>query len=268
MKFFLMVFLSVSSMFLLAEDKKFVFVTASYNNAQWCEKNLISIFKQKHTDWRLIYTDDCSTDGAVDLVKKCIETFDMQDKVELICNEKREGHLANQYKSIHTCEDDEVIVILDGDDWLAHDEVLNYLNETYQDDNIWLTYGSYERLIPGYPKCFCSAVPEEVVKNNTIRKYTWCLSHLRTFYAGLFKHIKKEDLMFEDAFFPMAVDLATMYPMFEMAGIHHKYIEDILMIYNNDNSLNLVNINQATRKKYVKAIKKMNSYQKLTQAPC
>jgi glycosyltransferase involved in cell wall biosynthesis len=257
----------IFSMLLIAEDKSFVIVAASYNNTQWYQKHLVSIFNQDYDNWRLIYIDDCSPDGTGYFVNNFIVQHNMQNKVTLHCNVERIGHLVNQYQAIHSCENNEIIVVLDGDDWFAHNGVLSYLNEVYQDDNVWLTYGSYERLIPGYPKCFCFAVPEEVVKNNTIRKHTWCLSHLRTFYAGLFKHIKKEDLMCEGAFFPMAVDLATMYPMFEMAGVHHKYIEDILMIYNNDNSLNLANINQAKRKKYVKIIKKMTPYQKLIKVP-
>ena len=39
--------------------------------------------------------------------------------------------------------DDDVIVSLDGDDWLANDYVLKKLNEVYEREDCWLTYGSY-----------------------------------------------------------------------------------------------------------------------------
>ncbi|MEX0849102.1 MAG: glycosyltransferase family 2 protein [Candidatus Dependentiae bacterium] len=222
---------------LIAEDKRFVIVAASYNNAQWYQKHLVSIFNQDYDNWRLIYIDDCSTDGTGYLVNDFIIQHNMQKKVMLDCNVERVGHLANQYQAVHSCQNNEIVVVLDGDDWLAHNGVLSYLNEVYQDDDVWLTYGSYEAASPPYPQ-YCAEIPDKVIEDNSIRKHTWVLSHLRTFYAGLYKKIDLNDLCLDGTFFPIVVDLAIMYPMFEMAAGRYKYISQVLVTYNNLNDLN------------------------------
>ena len=89
---------------------------------------------------------------------------------------------------------------LDGDDWFAHDMVLERLNEIYADPEIWLTYGSYiEYPNYGYSVAnFAQPVPKRIFEKQSIREYTrkhWCFCQLRTFYASLFKKIKIEDPM-------------------------------------------------------------------------
>jgi glycosyltransferase involved in cell wall biosynthesis len=219
------------------EQKSFVVVTASYNNKEWYQRNLESIFNQDYKNWRLIYINDCSIDGTGELVEAFIAANAKQDRVKLINNTKRQGHLYNQYYAIHSCAKDEIIVIVDGDDWLAHTHVFSYLNKIYQDPNVWMTYGQF-----WYFKKdklgFCKKVPNKIIKNNLIRDYPeWVLSHLRTFYAGLFHLIKIEDLYYHDDFFPMSADLAVMYPLFEMAAERAQFISKILYIYNDANPI-------------------------------
>ena len=82
------------------------------------------------------------------------------------------------------------------------------------------------------------AVPDEVINANGFREYDWVTTHLRTFYAGLFKRIKKEDLFFEGRFYPVSGDMAMMFPMLEMAGLHAKHLDHLAYVYNIDNPLN------------------------------
>lgn len=221
----------------LPELTSFVIMTASYNNIEWLERNLNSIFAQNYANWHLVYVDDCSTDGTPDAVQAHIDKQGKSDKVTLIRNDQRHGHMYNQYHAISAVAADKVIVIVDGDDWLAHNEVLSYLNSIYQSQDVWLTYGQFwywqkNRL------GICRKLPDAVIKNNEIRTYPrWVTSHLRTFYAGLFHKINKEDLMYGDAFVPMCADIAAMFPMLEMAGQHMRFIEEILYIYNDANQL-------------------------------
>lgn len=164
----------------------------------------------------------------------------MEHKVTFIKNKERKRHLYNQYHAIHSCHDHEIIVIVDGDDWLAHKDVLSYLNSIYANQNVWLTYGhyrNYKAKTLGFPR-FIS--PEKIAQSSfrkTFRNKLFPFSHLRTFYAGLFNKIRKKDLMDEGSFFPAAADLATMFPMVEMAHLHMKFIQKVLLIYNDVNSL-------------------------------
>lgn len=221
-----------------AHDHHFVVVVASYNNEQWCRGNLESLFAQTYTNWHLIYTNDASTDKTDELVRAYVAERGMEHKTTYILNQTRCRQLANQYRAIHTCDDSSIICILDGDDRFAHPGVLERLNKEYQDPQVWLTYGSFKTTHPGYITP-CKTVPASVVQNNSIRSYRWCLSLLRTFRAGLYKKIHKEDLMLNGDFFVACSDVATMIPMFEMAHGRYKYITEVLCIYNNGNSLNI-----------------------------
>ncbi|MBS1986427.1 glycosyltransferase [Candidatus Dependentiae bacterium] len=220
-----------------SETTSFVIVTASYNNIEWFERNLSSIFAQAYDNWRLVYIDDCSTDGTVDAVRAYVDACDKSDKVTLIRNAQRHGHMYNQYHAIHAVAPESVIVIVDGDDWLAHNNVLRYLHTIYSAGDAWLTYGQFwywqkNRL------GICRKLPDAVIKNNDIRSYPrWVTSHVRTFYAGLFQRIQLEDLQYKGAFVPMSADVAAMFPMIEMAGEHIRFIEEILYIYNDANQL-------------------------------
>lgn len=250
------------------EKKSFVVVTASFNNIQWFEKNLSSVFQQDYEEWRMIYIDDCSTDGTAEAVKHYISAHGMDHKVSVIVNLERSGHLINQYKAIHSCRDDEIIIILDGDDWLAFNGVFSLLNLVYQNPNVWITYGSYKTLKHSASKCVCEAIPESIIQQNGIRKYKWVASHLRTFYAELYKKILMKDLLYQGAYFPACVDLATMFPMLEMAGHRHRFVSDVLVIYNNASELNFHARRDGLQNKFGKIIRNMPRYKLLSGLTC
>lgn len=127
-----------------AEELPIVIIVASYNNRNWYTKNLDSIRMQNYTNFRTIYIDDCSTDDTGELVRQYIMEYSLESHVTLIHNSINKGALANQYHTIHDCNDDEVIIIVDGDDWLAHANVLRHINQAYTDPNVWLTYGQFQ----------------------------------------------------------------------------------------------------------------------------
>lgn len=218
-------------------EKPFVIITASYKNKDWYKRNLDSVFNQEYTNYRIIYVDDNSPDSTGDLVEAHTKQQQQEHKMTLIKNTERVGALANIYKAAQLCRKDEIIVLLDGDDWLAHEYVLAHLNEVYQDPHVWITYGQF-LWFPFSLEGFSHNTPSDVILNNSFRSAAWSATHLRTFYAALFQKIKKEDLMYGDRFYPMTWDLAIMYPMMEMAGFHSKFIPEILYVYNSENSIN------------------------------
>ena len=111
---------------------------------------------------------------------------------------------------------------------------------------------------------YCQKFPDDVpYQNRIIEIINWFTSHLRTFYAWLFKKIKIDDLKYENKFFPMAWDLAIMFPMFEMADGKFMFIEDILYVYNYDNSLNDCKVNKPLQMKLDKYIRALPKYDKL-----
>ena len=222
--------------FVKNNELRFVIVIPSYNNKNWYECNLDSVLSQRYKNYRVIYLDDCSPDGTGALVQKYIDEHDVNNRITLIKNTERKGALANLYCAIHSCNDNEIIVNLDGDDWFAHEKVLSIMARAYRDANVWLTYGRYIDSWGGLG-C-CRKIDQDVITQNLYRKEPNAASHLRTFYAWLFKAIKLEDLLYQGAFFSMTWDWAMMYPMLEMSGGRFKFISNILYIYNTDNPIN------------------------------
>lgn len=219
--------------------KKFnpiVVIITSYNNEKVCEKNLESVFSQNYDNYRVIYIDDCSTDQTYERVANYIALKGQQDRVTLIRNPKKSIKMANLYKACLSCRDEEIIATLDGDDWLIHEKVLATINQYYQSPDVWMTHGS-AIIHPEYREICGTPIEDAVVMSNTVREHPFKMSMLRTFYAGLFKQIHLKDLLFQDDFIPTADDVAFMYPMAEMAGVHCVFVPEILYVINDSNPI-------------------------------
>jgi len=155
---------------------------------------------------------------------------------------------------------------LDGDDWFPNDNVLTRLNEVYSGEDVWLTYGQYTNHPMGGVGV-AAPYPQSIIESNSVRSYTWGASHLRTFYAWLFKKIKKDDLMRDGIFFPMTWDFGMMFPMLEMAGKHSKYLSDILYVYNMENPINDHKVNVRLQQDLDRHIRGLSRYQRIDYAP-
>lgn len=246
------------------EEKHIVIIVASYNNEKWYKWNLDSLFSQAYNNFHIFYVDDCSTDKTYQLVKNYIEEKGQAHRVTLIHNERRMGsQLPNFYSVIHTyCRNTDIVAICDGDDALSHPNVLSVINSAYGDANVWLTYGQFME-VPTQVMGFCKQYSAQVVAHNTFRECLEIPSHMRTFYAGLFKKIKIEDLMYGDDFLPMTGDMATMLPMIEMARDHFKFISEVLYLYNAHNPLSEHRINKALQYKIDVEIRSRKRYKKI-----
>ncbi|MDP2685288.1 MAG: glycosyltransferase family 2 protein [bacterium] len=242
--------------------KKIIVVVPSYKNSKWYERNLSSIIAQNYNNFKTIYVDDCSPDNTGELVEKYIAKHNQQNNISLIRNTERKGAMYNLYTMIHSCDDNDIIVTLDGDDHLAHSNVLSRVAKEYDNPNIWLTWGQYKDSNGGVG---CSkAIPENIVTASSFRNYRWCSSHLRTFYAGLFKKIKKEDFLDSKGnFYAMAWDLAMYFPMLEMAGNRGRFIPDILYVYNTQNELNDSKVNLQLQQGTERIIRSKPRYTKI-----
>lgn len=114
------------------------------------------------------------------------------------------------YQAIHACKDEEILLFLGKEDWLAHEEVLKLVNHCYEDPSVWMTYGNYVEY-PSYKKGSSKEKPH--------------LSPLQSGYAGLFKKIKKGDLKWGEA-------TGFVIPASQMARGHVRFISDVLYVYN------------------------------------
>lgn len=208
---------------------KFLVVVPVYNAGLYIEKCMSSIFNQDYKNYDVVVVDDCSTDYTYSALQK----IHKEHAFELIRNDFRlRSPLANFIKGIELCSKDkeDIIVTVDGDDYLAHNHVLSYLNGVYQDSNIYMTYGQYEPLSKAYSH-YCKPIPD----TRTYRKSgQWLTSALRTVKKKLFDEINRDDLKTTDGeYYKASGDSAYVYPLIEMAGKKHiKFIDEVLYIYN------------------------------------
>ncbi len=247
---------------------KFVLIIPGFNNSQWYARNLASVFAQDYNaEFRAIYIDDGSSDGTADLVQAYIAERNSRLAVPItfIHNSVRAGALHNLYSALHECADDEIIILLDGDDWFAHNRVLTVINKVYTDTNCWMTYGQY-RSWPDNTIGLSKEIPSEVIKSNGFRKHEWCSSHLRSFYAWLFKLINKSDLLAPDGtFYKMSWDQAIMFPLLEMSGHRSAFINEVLYIYNNANPISDSKIDRELQRQLEMHIRGRATYRRLDQ---
>lgn len=243
-------------------NKKFVIVIPSYNNEVWCEKNITSVINQNYTNYRIIFTDDCSKDNTFEKVKNIVDNSSKVNKISLFKNNIRIGALENIYNMVHSCDDDEIILTLDGDDWLPDQNVLTKLNNYYSNEDIWITYGQYQNSTDG-ARGVAKQYQQNVINANSFRTAEWGASHLRTFYTWLFKKIKREDFLFKGKFMQMTWDFTMMFPMLEMAGNNSKYISDILYIYNMTNPISDHHVDRNLQHELDSYVRKMPRYSKI-----
>lgn len=243
---------------------KFIIVTPTYNNEQWCIQNIESVVEQVcDNPWHMVIVDDASTDGTGKKIEDYKNSHGLVNKITLISNSERKGALKNIYEVVHSLPDDVVVVLLDGDDHLAGKRALWRIAQAYNNHKIWMTYGNFKTASPDR-RNFCRPFPQEVMQQNTFRSYEWVSSHPRTFYSWLFKKIKIEDLAIDKKFFPVAWDLAIMFPMLEMSSKGHiGFISDVLYVYNNQNPLNDHKINPGFQQWCNKHIRAKKPYQPL-----
>jgi glycosyltransferase involved in cell wall biosynthesis len=208
-------------------DNKFIIIVTQYNAVEYIKLCLDSIVSQTYKNYEVVVVDDCSTDGTLDIIRTY--PFHVISHPKNIC-----CSAINTIEAIRLVspKDDDIIVLVSGDDYLADEHVLDYLNKAYQDD-VLMTYGQFEPLSKGYSN-FCKPIDD-------IRGYRhsgeWLASHLITFKKKLWDLIDDDDLRREDGDYGhCSFDVAILYPMLEMCGDkYHKFIDRVLYIYNDMN---------------------------------
>lgn len=137
----------------------------------------------------------------------------------------------NVYRYWRALRDSDVVVWLDGDDWLAHNYVLEHLAKVYREKDPWLTYGSFRFEPPcqiEFPH-FGTRYPFV----DLARRDVWRASHLKTFRSGLVKLVLEESLRRPDgSWTEYCTDRVFMLPMLEMARERYEVISEVLSVYN------------------------------------
>lgn len=217
----------------------FKIVVPAFNSPEWIEKCLASIESQNYPLFNVCVVDDAST---LKEQREIIDKYCQRNGWQKIFNPINLGSLHSIVNGIAhlQCQDDDVIVLVDGDDWLYDSHVLQKVAKVYGQENrtIYLTYGNYitdPLVFMGNP----TELPEEIIVNKQYRTHPFIFTHLKTFKYLLWRNLKDDDLRDENGeYFRAGGDAAIMWPLLEMCGDRFQPIKEILYVYNIGNPLN------------------------------
>ena len=221
-------------------DNRFIIISTVYNKEKWIGFNVNSIKQQSYKNFTTIYAYDNSSDNTLEELDKHIAK---DDRFHIVFNRNQDSQISNfmyayEYmKSLNQIEPEDIIVEVDADDWLLHPFVFDYLNQAYQDPNIWMSYGHYIEYPSGkVGGHFNMYLPDD----NNIRQNPFAYSHLKTYKAWLFDKVPREYLIDSrtDKYWRTTADFAMCMPMVEMAGKERVIrFDQPLYVYNTSEDL-------------------------------
>ena len=222
-------------------NNRFVFLIGSYNNEMWCSQNIESVLSQTYTNFRILYYNAASTDKTFEIAK---QYADKDSRIKLVTTKERHPKtwFLSNLSTFEVIEDSDIVCILDGDDFLASEEVLSYVNEVYNKSNCWMTYGGMkvwsggESVEEPYPQN--TEAPYEIKQNKNYRIDLWRYSHFRTYKGFLWNRINKQDwVSSKDGEYMSMEDLITMYSCMEMCPSDKVFrIDQPVYIWNSSNA--------------------------------
>jgi glycosyltransferase involved in cell wall biosynthesis len=194
---------------------------------------LHSVRIQTFRRWEAFVTIDACADNTA---ARAFDARAGDDRINIRVNSERLYSMDNLIRAIQrsNAEPDDVIVILDGDDWFATDQALERIVAEYERHNCWMTYGSW---ITNDPSCTgfragrWPAYPEGTTK---FRETAWLGTAVRSWKKWLWDIVDDRAFRGPDGnYILVAEDQATMLPMLEMSGTDRaRHIRDVLMVYN------------------------------------
>lgn len=231
-------------------QKRMSIIVPFFNAQNYIKRCVESIAQQDYENYQLILVDDASTDNSLSVVKRTVEKFpkDLQSKVKLVVNKNNHGAVHNHISALNLTDNDDIIMLVDGDDWLVNNNTIFHLyNDLYQ-QGAEFTYGSCWSLVDNIP-LIAQDYPQEVKRNRSYRqhKFAWNMpyTHLRTFKKSLFKNV--DESRFKDnqgKWLRAGGDGALFYEMIERANPNKVVaVKEIVYNYNDTNPLNDYKIN-------------------------
>jgi len=207
-------------------------VVPSYNCMEDLQRCLESL-RLQDVEFEAMVIDDGSPDPAQ---FEFIREWAYANNHEWLRHRENKGALEGIAHAIQLlcCGPDDIIVLLDGDDWFPHGGCLRRIQEEYEaHPDCLLTYGSYTPSSPCPPCPPAEPYPVDVILNGWYRQWTSNFNHPLSFKAVLWDALSIEDLTYPNGtFFHYLYDHVIMYPMLETSDGFFRFIEESIYTYN------------------------------------
>lgn len=225
-------------------QKRIVVISPFWNAETFIEKNILSVAQQDYDNYIHVLIDDASTDNSFEVAKATVAKLpeDLQKKFRLIKNTENVGAIANQIAGISHCNSSDIVMLLDGDDWLVNNNtIFHYYNDLYAQGYEY-TYGSMWSVVDNIP-LIAQDYPEDIKKNKLYRTclFNWKIpyTHLRTCLASHFLKLNTEKFKVDGKWMKSGHDNPLFYELIERVDPDKIYCnKEIVCNYNDANPLN------------------------------
>lgn len=206
------------------------FVVCVWNAEKYIKNCIKTLKSQQDKDFKVFIIDDISTDNTVEITKSLIVD---DNRFSLIINTEKKFKLKNLDELIPTFEDEDIVIELDGDDFLLNTDVVSDIRRIYSEGDVWLTNGSF--MYSSGNQGFSSKCNPD-----TVRKDVFRFSHLRTWKTFLWKSIPKDYLKDDNGeYFKSAADVAYTFSLLELAGEeNYRFLTKLYYVYNEQSPYN------------------------------
>ena len=235
-------------------------VTPVYNAEKYIAKCIKSVASQDYPHYTMYIVDDCSTDNTVQVIEETIKNLpkDLQRNFILTVNKDNLGAVWNQVNTIEGADGEDIVMLLDGDDWLVNNPNIFHKYNNLYNEGAQFTYGSCWSECDNIP-LIAQEYPPSVKQNKTYRDYrfNWNMpyTHLRTFSAYLMhEHLHaRGNYAFRDEdgnWLKAGGDTAVFYAMIEQADPEAVIcVPDVVYHYNDANPINDYKVNSEEQTK-------------------
>jgi glycosyltransferase involved in cell wall biosynthesis len=233
-----------------------------HNVGSYLGRSLETVRNQTYDDWLAYVFDDASTDQSREIAQAVVAA---DSRFTLQRNASRQWLAGNLFRFSKRTEfsNSDIVVQLDGDDWFPDPRVLERVRRTYENYDVWITYGNFIRFQNGELTTigYCKE-PDDFAN---LRSLPWTTSALKTFYLGLLRKVGADDFLGPDGdFLRAASDVATILPMLEMAGPERsRCLSDINYVYNMDNPYRTPNVRKTEQDTLAAMIRSRPRYTRL-----
>ena len=242
-------------------EQKIVVISPFFNAGDYVIKCINSVAAQDYDNYEHWIVDDFSTDNSFARVKNYINDElpeYIRHKFKLFKNNGNVGAVRNHMIHIRNCDPDDIVMMLDGDDWLVNTpDIFDYYNKIHQDNDF--TYGSSWSVVDSIP-LISQPYPQEIKDAKSYKDYrfNWNMpyTHLRTLKAKLLQD--EPDSRFQDAdgnWFKAGGDNSTFYTALENCDPDRIYVvPDVVYNYNDASPLNDYKVNRDEQDRAITSI--------------
>jgi len=200
-------------------NNKFVFIIPSYNAEKTIARCIFSVWFQTYENWKIILTDDMSTDSTSDVVLNMKSMLNLSDdKLVLIKNTEKKWEVRNIIDSLKMCDSNDIICRLDGDDWLSDSDALSIINRRYWETGCHVLWTSHRWDFSNIN------ISRDLPMNEDPYKFPWVSSHFKTFRKKMIDGVKDENFRGEDGeYFKRIGDQAIYLPVLHQSKSNWHY---------------------------------------------